>query len=217
MGFVFQRPVSSCRHRYERPVVSVQYLRHCVSDARGKPFILLASVHFWGYPVAVSLSIGAGWRGRDVRIRVVLRHRAGGSRWTTWMVVEWLTLFLGHVQWKFALVCLAACWLCHMRILRTETWVTKFFNVKSQTLVVMLILTYHPVVSFVILVIMSTLWNLSLILTHFVVKRMLLESGCVLSLHPSYLIGLYIHCSSTDSSHLWEIWASDLKCVLYTF
>lgn len=96
MGFAFTRAVDAHRHRHERPVVTLQHLRHRVSDTHGKlflfGFLLIVLTHEEVVVGRTSVFSVRTRPGRTRRARGVLRHAWAGSVRVT------LLLFFCHLQ-----------------------------------------------------------------------------------------------------------------------
>lgn len=96
VGFTFTRAVNAHRHRDERPVVTLQHLRHRISDAHGELFFFVFLLIVWtqeevvvGRTSVFRVRTGPWW---TRRARGVLRHAWAGSVRVT------LLLFFCHLQ-----------------------------------------------------------------------------------------------------------------------
>lgn len=106
MRFALQPSLPLRGHGYQRPVVTLQHLRHRVADAGGEALILHAALRFLRNPGMAHclLVVAPSWRGRGLGIRSTLGHGAFAGSWTAQMVCQWLAIFCHPSQVKSRLM-----------------------------------------------------------------------------------------------------------------
>lgn len=104
--FALQPPLSLTGHGQQRPVVTLQHLRHRVADAGGEARILPDVLRLFCNPgmARCLLVVASTWRGRGLGIRPKQGHRAVAACWTLGnKVCQWLSLFCHSSQVKVGL------------------------------------------------------------------------------------------------------------------
>lgn len=104
--FALKPSLSLTGHGQQRPVVTLQHLRHRVADAGGEARILPDVLRLFCNPgmARCLLVVASTWRGPGLGIRPKQGHRAVAACWTMGnKVCQWLSLFCHSSQVKVGL------------------------------------------------------------------------------------------------------------------